>query len=927
MRRSEEACAEAVLLDFLELVLADRAAGVQRGLSDYAARFPGHEALVRAELARLDSAREASAPGGPINAGPGELPALIAHLARKRDGSERYLRGEEIGRGATSRVYLARDLELEREVAMKVHAAPLRTVLRRFVREARVIGRLDHPGIVAVHDLGLDHEDRVYFTMRLIRGQSLKDLLQEPAGDAGHRRRFLDAVVHVCDTLAFAHARGVVHRDVKPSNVMLGRFGEVYLVDWGLARLRDERLEPDPATPVPGPGETLAGQVLGTPAYMAPEQARGEPRAVGPHSDVYAVGSILHHYLAGRAPYCEGDNSPSTEEVLRRLVSGAAPRLPSDVRAREPELASIAGRAMARDAEQRYPGAAEMAADLRAYLDGHAVRAHRGGFLYRGTKWVRRNRALAAGLLAVLLLGLVSLRATREARARNADLRFLADLRGPLDLMDEFDSLWPASPEHAAAIADWIRRAEGLRAREGVYARELERLRRTQPRLPVPAHTQDAYERRRQERLHAAERAIAGTQGLLQGRERGELEGPPVATLRNNLASLERARKAFQAWPAELESRDFTEAETQLLYDRLEQFLAELDFVLGRTAPSERLLLARAALAVAELVPEAGSFSWQEASVALRADPRFGGLELVPQRGLVPLGPDPVSGLWEFAHPQSGRVPRRGTDGRLSIGVDDALVLVLVPGGACEAGAQANDPTGSLYDPHAERRDGPLLALELAPFFLSKYELTLAQWCRMTGSSHETYTDSMGADGKRLDFPVYWTTGEWAGRVLAAYGLELPTSVAWEHAARAGTRSIWWCGDDLASLEGCGNVADFAWRRASGARDADVAGAVPFSDGYHWLAPIASFRPNAYGLHDTIGNVAEWCRDLTMPYHHAFIADTGELAPRYAWGMQIVRGGYHEQGAYACRSAAREYVPPTTSPGYVGIRPSRRVEP
>ncbi len=929
IERNDERAAGA-LLDFLELYQADLAAGVVRTSREYESRFPGFEAGIRAEFARLQARDAGQASSTETDAlSLADHSALLEHLRKKLAAPDRYQQGVEIGRGATSRVYLAQDLELVRQVAMKVHEGPRQAVLWRFVREARVIGRLDHPGIVPVHDLGLTRDGRVFFTMRLIRGKSLKDLLHEEElrTDPSLRRRFLEAVVRVCDTLAFAHARGVVHRDIKPSNVMIGAYGEVYVVDWGLARIGAEERATPPGAADGSPLETLAGQVLGTPAYMSPEQARGDPDSVGPRSDVYSVGSILYHYLCGHAPFCEGGSAPSSSAVLERIAAGIPPVLDASARALEPELASICARAMARDPRDRYASGSDLASDLRAFLDGRAVHAHGRSWPYRIEKWIRRNRAVTVGLLLALGLTFVALRSTREAHARSTDLRFLADLRGPLQLMDEIETLWPATPEHKAAIAGWIRKAEDLRMRADEYECELERLRRTGGRLPVEPIAQEDHARRREMQIVAAERALDQTGGMLIARERGETsEGPTVEKLRSDVASLERAVKAARARPVVPESQAFADAETQLRHDRLEAFLAELDFVVGREAPRQRLLLARAALEVADKTEEAGPITWEEARAAVLGCPRYSGLDLRPQRGLVPLGPDPLSGLWEFAHVQSGCVPVRGTDGGLVIDGDSAIVLVLVPGGHCEVGAQATDPSASLYDPHADRHELPRLSLELAPFFLSKYELTLGQWCRMTGDSPELYFQGTGEDYRTLNMPAFGASGEWAKVVVAAYGLELPTSVAWEHAARAGTTTIWWCGNTLASLEGCGNVADTLWVRATNAQQPDVAGAVPFDDGYGGLAPVGIFRPNAFGLHDTIGNVSEWCRDVTIPYMEACYSDTLELA-RKSFGLQIIRGGYAAEGAFGARSSAREYVQPTAAFWNVGIRPSRRLDP
>jgi formylglycine-generating enzyme required for sulfatase activity len=928
----DEASHSGALLDFLEQYAADTGAGRPRALEEYLERFPEAEELIRAEYAELQ------AEGGARSASPASAPPR--HLRERLTGPARYRREDEIGRGGMSRVFRAHDLELGRELAMKVHQAERPGPLRRFVREARVLARLDHPGVVPVHELGLDAHGRLFFTMRLVRGQSLKERLAalhaRPQDTA--RRELLEAILRVCDTMAYAHAQGVIHRDLKPSNVMLGQFGAVYVVDWGLARVLEQSdevgsehdgalLEPEVAL------ATLSGDVLGTPAYMSPEQARGEQAELGPRTDVYSVGAILYHLLAGHAPFFESDTTPPSSQVLARVRQGPPRALARAHTDSPPELVSICEHAMARSPEDRYRTCADMAADLRAFLDGRVVRAHRTGALQRARKWVRRNRSLAGAVSGALVLAAGALFSWSEVRAKESSLSLLADLRGPLELLQEFESLWPADPDHRPAIEQWVARAEDLRAHGARYERQLQDLRRDGARVPDSEWVRRNFAENRAKKLASAERALEMNKAALYARENGFMtaSGSSAETLRANQASMERELLALRARPEEKESWNFSDPQEQLLHDRLDQFLAELDFVIGRLEARDRPNLARAALERIEAADAAADSraerSWDAVARAVASDARFQGLSLLPQRGLIPLGPDPRSGLPEFAHAQSGRAPERDASGDLLLAPDMAIVLVLLPPAQGTVGAQLADASAANYDPWTERFEGPPLETTMGPFFLSKYELTLAQWSRLSGEPTEVRLASTGSTDPLTDglLPAGGMTGTWASTVLSAYSLELPTSIYWEYAARAGSSSPWWCGSEPAALEGAGNVADKGWQRPMGYADTDMAGAVPFDDGFGGCALIGQFRPNSFGLHDTIGNVAEWCRDVTIPYMISTLAEGNELFPQ-VHGLQIVRGGHFGEAAFAARSAARQYVQPSLGSMLFGIRPMRPVE-
>jgi serine/threonine-protein kinase len=347
---------------------------------------------------------------------------LISTIDHTPGTRERYKLARLHAKGGIGQVWLARDETLGREVALKElrpERAASPAVRARFLEEAKITGQLEHPGIVPVYELTppSDHR-RPFYTMRFVRGRTLAAAVNDyhrrrAAGQAGavEFRGLLQALVGVGNAVAYAHSRGVLHRDLKPQNVVLGDFGEVIVLDWGLAKLVDRPEETlTPAVAVEhseGRAETVAGQALGTPAYMAPEQAEGRWDRVDRRSDVYGLGAILYEVLAGRPPF-EG---PDTADVLRK-VAEESPERPRQHNPEAPHaLEAVCLKALAKRPAGRYATAMELAQEVQRFLADEPVAAWREPVSVRARRWARRHRTAVTTAAALLVAGLVGISA------------------------------------------------------------------------------------------------------------------------------------------------------------------------------------------------------------------------------------------------------------------------------------------------------------------------------------------------------------------------------------------------------------------------------------------------------------------------------------------------------------------------------------
>jgi serine/threonine protein kinase/formylglycine-generating enzyme required for sulfatase activity len=353
---------------------------------------------------------------------------------------QKYEIAGELGKGGVGRVLKVVDRDLKREVAMKMllpaalagNDAQRRDALVRFIEEAQATGQLEHPNIVPVHDLGLDGDGNVYFTLKYVQGHSFKQAIrgrnQNTLTEDGATRfralyspkRMVDVLISICQAVAYAHSKGIIHRDLKPDNVMLGKYGEVLVMDWGLAKVLGKEQAGSAATDTVRISTTRAedmaqatidGSVAGTPAYMSPEQASGRIGELDERTDIYALGAILYEILTGAPPYRGG-----ALEIVKRVLAGPPPALKTQKGAVgftpiPRELTAICERAMARRPQDRYPTATAMRDDLRAFLENLPVSAAPDTLTQRIGKWAKRNRrqvqsaALSAAVVIVLVGG------------------------------------------------------------------------------------------------------------------------------------------------------------------------------------------------------------------------------------------------------------------------------------------------------------------------------------------------------------------------------------------------------------------------------------------------------------------------------------------------------------------------------------------
>ena len=753
----------------------------------------------------------------------------------------------------------------------------------RFEMELKALERMDHPNIAKVYDTGFSEGGQPWFAMELINGVSLKEYCNKKRLTLEAR---LELFQQVCDAVQHVHQKGLIHRDIKPTNVMVAEVDDrpiAKLIDFGLARAVD----------IQALRTTLFDElqrIIGTVAYMSPEQASPRDPDLDTRSDVYSLGVMLYELLTGDVPLHDDLSRCNVDQLAHRICE-VEPKKPSthlselgDALANAAALLQLDGRSLCRkvagdldwivmkalekDRNRRYATARDLAREIARHLRNEPVEAGPPGVGYRLRKWVRRYRVgvLAGSVVAVSLLmtAVVTVVMQQEAIAANAKyLRMLlaGDTLGVLQRRAE--ELWPALPTKVAAMDQWLRDAEEVVAQ-------------------LPEYVARAGS-------EAAEGEIADP-GTLESRRRvadglTALSGPEglVAKIR------ERRHDA-----ATITARSVDDPEPKRL--------------------------------------------WAEAVARVAANPAYA-FTLAPQVGLWPLGPDPQSKLEEFAVMQSGKVPDR-RDGRLILEEQGAIVLVLVPGGEVLVGATRKDSSSPNYDPQAldgsdndDGREAPLLGVGLDPFFIGKYELTQAQWMRLGAPNPSNFR--CGAANAAIYVnkpdkptglnPVENVSCNDLTTFLKHVGLDLPTEAQWETACRARGRGAWNVGK-AADLDRVANLADPA-RPRGGYWIAIGESAGLQAYGRLDTAPMGSYAPNGFGLHDMHGNVNEWCRDPYVTKRRRLRPGSGEVEPDgpvEPWNAAI-RGGSFRGGPGSARTAFRQPWPRSSFYPITGARVSRAV--
>ena len=685
---------------------------------------------------------------------------------------------------------------------------------------------------------------------------------------------------------------------------------------------------------------------------MSPEQIGTQRAGIDRRTDIYSLGVTLFLCLTLRRPF----EAPTREGLYQAILHEEPPDPITLNSAIPPELRIVLACAMEKDADRRYATAEDFAEDLKRVRELRPIAARPVSRWLRARRWAQRNPVVAtmsAAIFVFMTVGFVwTLAKNRELDEKNVDLATArrradgnaADARSSLVDIERLsdtrvlrdldfraeNELWPALPEKVRAMKEWVDEAEDLLTRSELHARNLKALRERAFPYDDDRRRKDwAVELARQVEI---EDRLEKLDAELDRASRVNFDAldDEVDELDDELDGLRAKIKTRKSW-------SFESAKDAWLHEVLAEFVEDLRAFTAKdegALSSVRGRLDFASNLRRRSVQEPAA-RWRETIDEVAKSDEYTSLHvngLTPQMGLIPLGADPDSGLQEFLHLASheGEFPERDERGRLSFGSSTGIILVLIPGGRFDMGSQAAHAKAANFDRFSGFSDGPVHPVTLSAFFLSKYEMTQAQWARARGGATPSHYSASaliwGNVAATLENPVESVAWTECGRTLARLDLMLPTEAQWEYAARAGSSSPWHTGSQASTLEGSVNIAD------SGSTQYFHRGwphEPNFVDGYSIHAPVGHFAPNDFGLHDMHGNVSEWCRDFwTHNYDPMFTIRPGDGLRRggssgRVSGRRILRGGSFLVRAVGTRSAYRDGGPPNLRGSALGLRPAR----
>jgi len=901
----------------------------------------------------------------------------------------------EIGRGGMGVVYEAEQSPLGRRVALKVLSSDRTVseyAVRKFRREGEAGSRSQHPNIVTVYSVG-EHEGTHFIAQELVeRGYSLAHKISElkkmSVFPRGYFREAAKIVADVANALQHAHDSGVIHRDIKPSNILLTEAGHTKVTDFGLARIEDalplsrtgefagtpyymspeqaksKKEKIDHRTDIYSLGVTLyelltlrrpfegetSHEILGKIVAIDPI----EPRSTNPIVPrdlnsvcLKAIEKQAEKRYQSMDEFSEDLRRFLTGDVILARPQGFKTRVWKRIR-RNPVASTAVGVALIafmviatvvpwviaikerekREAEKNTRIAIQKERDLAVAAELRALNAEENANRQRDR--VREQAHIA--------------------NERFQEIMRLSDLQHLSYLKKRAEELWPAYPENLAGLTSWLDIAERLIGRLEGHRAVLATWRKSALPYTEKAGLRDREEHpkwrelleARYAKINLSER-VAVLEASAKSTDTRVLESDGSTTanekldgFEGQLTELEEKIFILEEMVSERRTFEFPNTEDQWRHDTLAELVSGIEQLKHQDEGLLRNIHERCEFAttIEKRSISACRKEWDDAIASIANEeecPKYRGLTIQPLIGFVPIGRDNQSGLWEFAHLQTGDIPERNAEGKLILIEETGLVFVLIPGGTFNMGAvppsNEDSPLSPNHDRDSEMNEGPVHPVTLDPFFLSKYEMTQAQWLRFTKENPSTFGPDHFIVGKQhsLLHPVEQVSWQTCNKELSKLKLRLPSESEWEYAARAGTTTVWWTGNDKATLKGAANILEISWWNFSGIKKRKYE--TGFNDGYGSHAPVGTYSPNAFGLHDVCGNVCEWCQD-----HWTSYAKTKTHCPANSMNSwhdfcRVHRGGSWSDNAWSCRSACRSSIcPPQYRNFHLGLRPARSLD-